>query len=209
MSHPHGSSCCLWLPYLRCGCHHSCDCNWQVDLAGELRMDGWCGTDGEVQRGQSTNAEHSMRPITVNTAKNKPLQEKSHGICQLQTGMAGWKRVDSLGFCGVCVLAVSSFVLVVLVTSSGVNVIGEVVLFDSDCEFTEPQTFSLSRKCEAFFLRRNTGENSVQEKDSRDGTSDHLLTALKAVECGTSRWVVTCWGQGSQGRKMSTSGTWH
>ena len=30
MPHPHGPSCCLWLPYLRCGCHHSCDWNGQV-----------------------------------------------------------------------------------------------------------------------------------------------------------------------------------
>ena len=64
---------------------------------------------------------------------------------------------DALGF-SVCVLAVSSFgiavtvVPVVLVPSSDVCVIGEVVLSDSDCEIVESHTLSLSRKREALFV---------------------------------------------------------
>ena len=44
-----------------------------------------------------------------------------------------------------CVLVVSPFVFVVTVPFSNVNVVCEVVYFDSDCEFVEPQTFSLQK----------------------------------------------------------------
>ena len=49
-------------------------------------MDGWYGTDGEVQRGQSTNAEHSMRPITINTVKI---------VAELYCGAALYSAVDN------------------------------------------------------------------------------------------------------------------
>ena len=60
----------------------------------------------------------------------------------------------------VCVLAVSSHVLVVLdvlVSLSMVSVLGEVVLSDFDCEVVEPQSVSFSRKRQAFFVDSQGG----------------------------------------------------
>ena len=54
-----------------------------------------------------------------------------------------------------CVPAVSSFVTAVLLVPgppSDENVIGEVVLSESECETVESQTFSFSRKARNFFF---------------------------------------------------------
>ena len=74
MSHPHGSSCCLWLPYLRCGCHHSCDWNGQVGPRRGTTTGLWDGTASVSVDTKLTNAEHSMRPITRNTVKTLPFK---------------------------------------------------------------------------------------------------------------------------------------
>ena len=76
MSHPHGSSCCLWLPYLRCGCHHSCDWNGQVGPRRGTTTGRWDGTASVSVDTKLTNAEHSMRPITRNTVKRSCEQKK-------------------------------------------------------------------------------------------------------------------------------------
>ena len=68
-SSTHGSSCCLWLPYLRCGCHHSCDWNGQVGPRRGTTTGRWDGTASVSVDTKLTNAEHSMRPITRNTVK--------------------------------------------------------------------------------------------------------------------------------------------
>ena len=69
MSHLHGSSCCSWLPYLRCGCHQSCDWNGQVGPRRATTTGRWDGTASVSVDTKLTNAEQSMRPITRNTVK--------------------------------------------------------------------------------------------------------------------------------------------
>ena len=62
-------------------------------------------------------------------------------------------EVESVGWdFGVCVFAVLPSVLVVSVPFSNVNVVCDVGFCDSDCEFVEPQTFSLSRKRKVCFV---------------------------------------------------------
>ena len=64
------------------------------------------------------------------------------------SSMAEWESDRDYFRFLVCVLAVSSFVTVVLVvpSPSNVTVFGEIVFSDSDCEFVESQTFSSLQK---------------------------------------------------------------
>ena len=83
-------------------------------------------------------------------------------------------------FFAVCVLAVSSFVTFVLFSPSNVSVLGEVALSDSDCEFGESQTFSLSRKREAPFVED-------QEDMNIDGTPVKTHPVSRKKIRGTDR----------------------
>ena len=61
---------------------------------------------------------------------------------------------------------------VLLVSSSNASVFGEVVLSDSDCEFVESETFSVSREREAPFVAR-------QEDMHIGGTPEKTLPVSK------------------------------
>ena len=80
-----------------------------------------------------------------------------------------------------CVLAASSVVLVVTVLLSDGNVDCEVVFFDADCAFVEPQSFLFSRKAKQVWLWSLRRKRLWRQKT-------YIPRGLRANECSSTRW---------------------
>ena len=111
----------------------------------------------------------------------------------------------------VCLLVVPPSLLVVTVPFSNVNVVCEVVFSDSNCEYVEPQTFSLSRNretrvalecetyhaanftfskrhqkvCEAEYRRHQKGRFCKSDRHGQENQRNHQLRRRRW------RWTIT------------------
>ena len=147
---------------------------WKTKEPYQKKMAIYCGNTGAGRNiSQLLAAEDVASKEEERERMNKEAKEEESkmGKERWREGQKGsrspvpflrWEGVGNSLDLSVCVLVVSPFVLVVTVPFSNVNVVCEVVYFDSDCEFVEPQTFSLSRKRQASVALEGETETNIE-----------------------------------------------
>ena len=125
-------------------------------LSGWLRKDEE-GVKEELQRVNEQAKQKWEKRGAERRSKEGVGSGVSSDVFEDLSSVTEWENDGhSLGIL-VCVLAVSSFViavlvvLVVLFSPSDVNVVGEVALSESACEIVESQTFSLSKNARSVY----------------------------------------------------------